>query len=1472
MSTLGPPKGMSLRDYEQMIRSRPLIDPVPIAPVVDVPADGGPVGADPSKFTPRNIDVGSTPYSQRSYVSRILGAPLDLYAEGAKAVGAVDPNYEQVGGSESINRFFNLTASNILNTPGAVSSLAGVGVAATKAAEEYLTSGDKDPSYGELFKKNMFTDEGAKALDQKQADIAQSIKQQYPAATPEQIKIGIDNWFKSEEGYQFLSDQMTPLMKFGRDNALAAHKAMGLAGTPDDLSYSDEAQGIVGGSLVAVPNLAVGASDKVATSAIGAATQKFLNNSAVKVAAKTAELLTPVTVPATKGAIAANATVGLLSNDVLRAVSGQPSATGSVYDNVQQATSELADSIEQVASGATGDVPNIDPVLAAGAGIGSVALVAAGLRSRGIGAALHSVINNTPATTAAPATVKATAQNLASTTTGNAGHVLPTVAQTVQQAVSSEPSVGRRAADLAVNLVDESAPLRHAVRNATNDPNFVDTVDALHQNLVAGGGRNLDAAAVGTGTFANGDKISSVDWRKLNSDVEMIMRDPKSAEDFTNYANMLQELSVRKKATEGYLKDFIEARDALAQKPNSLPRMQAANDAYNAWRDSQLDSSPVGRQNFLQLADSELRTAITQFESNPSFKDISTRMQKVGKELLDLRLKNGLIDQTEYKQLSSQPYYLRQMADYSSQRTWLGNLGRKIEKAVDYTQPSDYRGRGYAGLTSINYEKGTQGEITKFANPIDAMHVGVFELSKDLRQESFKRQLLDGLEARGVKIVRETYNREKHGDVYNEQAARTFIPYRDASTGRLIVAKGPKDLNWLVNRTPEVYGIAEQLGNFWRNYFQRGITGPLRGISSIVNQGMTAFLTPLALAHPTVKYNPATILKGLRYSVENSGRELLSGTVQTVKAALLDTPLFRALNVLPNGPQVVDGFLTSLGERLKSNYMHELEELGVSPTAMVQGLPVVGPNYSDQFRHLNKAAGNPLNPMNYSEPVKKAFGTYAKAFEQILSGPRLAVLDDQLNALRRKYGTQDIHAVPDAELRKAIQRAREIEGDYMRNVGSPTLRKGLSLIPYSRVTVQGNLIVLKRLEDALAPLGKGSINRDNLTALSRLVGFGIMPKLISLGLIAAAGKQTMNWYWGERTDQQRMREWHFPKKLEDLIGLSNKMMFGTEYKEVPPSDWYVMRGPPDTSWIADAVVEGMRALLPGSLDKKHNVKQPMGAPDWYDPTLWQLAGRWAQSALSLDVPLIDIYKKLTDTSGQVSAADRERDTNYIGARTQDILTAALGMVGTGIGQTVNTYAASGSLSKAAKQFDETLGITHASPLNNVSDVPILFDAPTRYTASNTLMNAVYQTEKQARSAAEFLTQINNTRGNRIPIHIAESDLSTLKLMAETINNTINKNGQYKQYDKAFDSYRQAARMLDSVKGRRDFEPEQRATMSTKLNRYAHRAAETKIAILSKLKDQLAEQYGDYFQSKGIDPSNLSWADINSIFNNALNRR
>ena len=1476
MSNIGLPPNMSLRDYEKMLRENEANQPPmqPVAPAVDVPADGGPVGYNNAELPKRNIDVGTKPYYERSLASRIIGAPLDLYETGVKKAGLVDPSYLQAGGSASLDRLFNLTTNEIISTPGDVSSLAGVGVAAAKAAGDYLTSDDADTTFGQEFEKQIFTEEGRKALDQKTADLAAGFKDLYPNINEAQLRDQIDQYYKTEEGYQFLTDQMIPLLREGRTISLATHKALGLRGTPDDRSYLDDATGIVGSSLVALPAAPAKLGGSLAEGVIDQAYQKFLRNKVARVALKTAEVLTPVTIPATKGTIAANAAVGLVTNDVLRNVTGQASISGGDFDSiVQQESNRLADGIEQTASAATGDVSNTDPVVAAGAGVGAIALAAAGLRGRGYGKAIYNLLSNSPVSSTQHQAVNAATSGLAATTTPISAATKPTVAQTIQAAAqATSPSVPKRAADLAANLVDESAPIRHAVREATRDPDFVTTVDALHQNLVAGGGRNLDASAVQTGVFSNGDRIGSVDWRKLNSDVEMLMRDPNTSKQFTDYSNMLQEVSVRKKAVDNYYKAYQEAITDLQANPKSLIRQQAVNNAYKDWLDSRNDASLVGRQDFLQLSDRDLRSAITQFEANPIFKDVSTRMAKVGDDLLGLRLRNGLITRDEYDVLKRYPYYLRKMADYSGQRSWLGNVGKKIENAVDYTKPKDFRGRGYAGLTSIDYEKGAEGEIKQFANPIDAMRIGVFELSKDLRHESFKRQVVDGLEARGVKIEKQVYNREKHGDLYNERAATKFLPMRDASTGRLIVAKMPHDLAWLMNRTPEVYSTAEQIGNFWRTFFQRGITGPIRGVSSIINQGMTAYLTPLALASAKVNYNPATIVKGLRYSLENGTRELLSGTALTVKSALLDTPLFRALNLLPNGPQAIDSFLTSIGERLKSNYMQTLEELGVNPTAMIQGLPTVGPNYVDQFKTISKAGNSALNPMSYSPAAKQAFETYARTFEQILSGPRLAVLDDQLNKLKRKHNTNDIYKVPDSELRTAIQRAREIEGDYMRNVGSPGLRKLLSLIPYGRITVQGNLIVLKRLSDALSPIAGTRPTIDNLTALSRLIGFGIMPKLVSIGLMAAAGKQTLNWYWSERTDQQRLREWHFPKKLEDLIGLSNKMMFGTEYKEVPPSDFYVMRGPPDTAWIADAVVEGMRTLLPGSLDKKMNVQQPMGAPDWYDPTLWQLAGRWSQSALGLDVPLLSAYKEAGQAGGQVSAADRERDTNYIGARTQDIMTGVLGMLGTGIGESVNTYAATGDLGKAVRQFDTTLGITKATAASNVSDVPLLYDAPTRYTRSNTLMSAVRETEQYAKSASDFLTQINNKQGNRIPIHISQNDLSTLKLMADTIHNTIEKNGQYKQYDKAFDSYAQAARLLDSVKGRRDFEPEQRVNMTQKLNRYAHRAAEIKIAILSKLKDQLVDQYGDYFSSKGIDPSTVDWPVINRLFNDALNRR
>lgn len=1423
--------GESLRDYQDRIRAA---DSQAMMSQLQSMVPGAPQSSTPTAIPPVATDIASRPYDERTISAKVIGAPVDAINEGMRAVG-LPVSEEPVFGSKNIDRTSRLTVNEIAQTPAQLEMLAGVGQAAYSYLKQEAVGNGEDNT----FASHLFTPEGLANYQQQLANKRDEFKRALPDASEADLSALVERYAKTEEGYRTLSENMTPMMRDGRLRALDVHKSLGLAGTPDDATYSDDALGIIGSSAIALPATPSAIGGRLAGTVVDKAYQKLLTSTITKNALKAAELLTPVTVPATQGMIAANAVVGLASNELLRSVTGQASLTGDMDKLYKEEADRVAAQIDKMPVDPSMP-PGTDVSKVAGASYGPFGLIFAAAAGAPLAKHVRQLINGTPVQQTTQAVHGAgTASGAATTTINNA---LPS-------------STERTISDNVAAIFDESANVRREVHKLTGDEELAQYVDAMDQNLVKGGGHALDMSAIQHGVFSNGEAIKSVNYPDFMRNATIAIR--RDEEKLTKYLNAKQELSVREDTRNLNYEQMLAARQAAQAKPNNLRLQNEYHQAVKQYQDTIDDMSAVGRHDFKASSNAELKAFINQVEIDPAVKAIADDAAKIGKELQDIRLRNGLITRAEYDATTRTPYYLRKMADYSKDKSLLQKVDRYFVKGLDYTQPGQApSGRAFAGMTHLEYNKGAEGEIRNFANPLDAIMVGVHDLSRDIRKETYKRELISGLEAKGYKLKRAVYSPEVHGKTDELKFSDNYVAVRDSSTGKVMAYALPGNIARFVNHAPEAYSAMERVGNFWRAAIQRPLTGPLRGISSFVNQGVTAALSPLALAPGNVRYNPATIAKGIAMGTNYAAREAAAGTIRTVRSLLLNTPLFRAIDMTPNGTKVIDNFLTKMSARMQTSFMKTIDELGVSPTAMAHGVPVVGPNYTSQFKSSIYARG----------PFKEAYETWAKSFEYFMSGPRLAVLDDELSKQMQLHGVSDPHALPEKVLRRAIQDAREIEGDFMRNVGDPTLRKALSLIPYGRVTAQGNVLLAKRFEQMLTipmKLADGTFSKSDAVVLTRMFLGGVAPKLVSLGLIAAAGKKASDWYWQERTDQQRMREWHFPKKIDDLIGLFEKMAFGTPYKDVAPEDFYIMRGPPDTAWFADAVVEGSRALLAGSVKPDTALGS---APKWYDPTMWQLLGRWATSAAGLDMPAITAIAAYN--KGAIKTTEQARDENYLGARVQDVMTAALGLLGTAAHESVNTLAATKSVGKAAKEFDAQIGFT--KPATGVSDVPMLLDAPTRYTRSNTLMQQVRATESLINSSSEaFLKQIKDASGRGTPIQISLKDLQNMKLIADSIHAATKQSGGYTQYDKAFDSFSAMARNLESVGNRRKYEPQQRIDMTQKLNRYAHQAAQKKIAILTDLERSLANQYGDYIRSKGYEPT---WQGISQMYREALSLR
>jgi len=182
-----------------------------------------------------------------------------------------------------------------------------------------------DTKFLDEFQKDLMVDGATEKIQEHVSGIQQAWQQQNPGVTEEELKYATDEYMKSKQFEDFQRSQMSGtawLQSKARDTI---RRALGDERPESERSWTEGVAEVIGGAVVPGPTGWAGKVGSVAARQ-GGLTAAVAGSTLGRGTLKTAEVLTPLTMPYTPANVALNAGVGIAINQGTSAALGKPTA------------------------------------------------------------------------------------------------------------------------------------------------------------------------------------------------------------------------------------------------------------------------------------------------------------------------------------------------------------------------------------------------------------------------------------------------------------------------------------------------------------------------------------------------------------------------------------------------------------------------------------------------------------------------------------------------------------------------------------------------------------------------------------------------------------------------------------------------------------------------------------------------------------------------------------------------------------------------------------------------------------------------------------------------------------------------------------------------------------------------------------------------------------------------------------------
>jgi hypothetical protein len=557
-----------------------------------------------------------------------------------------------------------------------------------------------DTKFLEEFQKNIQTDE-AQANIQKHLDsVAAQWLQRDPNLTDEDIRIGKQNYMKSKAFEDFSMEQLRHFPYVAAKAKDSIRRFLGDERTDDQRGWTESAAEVLGGAIVGGPGgWASGAGSAAAKG--GAVLNAAVNNPITRGALKTAEILTPATVPYTGMNVAINATAGLAIDQGLRYAQGKSTA----FTPTQE------------------DSAGVGTLAATGLGVAGIAAVVAAVKGRSL-QALHQANQVTPSATTAHIEGNPTL-NAAIADPARTGEAIieggPTPQYGPSSWLDSLPFARRWKNKFEDWFVDQGAAVYRATQ-AEHGTSVADTLEQSRMNAAYAVMNDSVPAQVSTAMEGVYATLRAMSPREQRSARAAWWLSSDAAQNRIRYYEAMDELNrLQNKISNPQTSPQGKAQAITAHAELSGDIQRFVTDTRSA------------RPRIPDIPMKEGQDMLNVFMNDPSpqmaaFRD---QVQKLNRLMLDVEVSSGKLTQAASDEMHRlNPYYVRSMNDPLKNKTGFARLWEGISQGMNNSLERQSTGTGSHALhqsplrhldKSIPAVKAAGSPETRITQPLDAV-------------------------------------------------------------------------------------------------------------------------------------------------------------------------------------------------------------------------------------------------------------------------------------------------------------------------------------------------------------------------------------------------------------------------------------------------------------------------------------------------------------------------------------------------------------------------------------------------------------------------------------------------------------------------------------------------------------------------------------------------------------------------------
>lgn len=1001
---------------------------------------------------------------------------FDPDADASTTTIAAQPKKQQSG----LLNFGRSVATGVATAVPDVLALPQTAYAGLAAA--YKTLGTEKPFLDE-FATQMRVPDAQQRIDQHLQGVVNGWRQQFPDMTNENVQELLKSYAKSKDFEDYSNGLLVSGPRVATQFKDYVRELLGDDRPDAERSWVDSAGEILGSSLVGGPT---GYATKVGNAAKAfAVTDALVNNPVSRAALKTAEVLTPLTMPYTAGNIALNTGVGVALDQALRMGTGRA--------NILNSTEHDDAGIAQLAgiAGATG---------AAAAVVG--AMKAHGVRQLQQSAIERVVANDPQLASRIPGYVPG--QTTVEGGVGRQEFPKPYIDE-----LNSAEQIRRRGL---TRNVDES----YAGRKMIEDVNGKQAAEEFEGGFSSNTGAALaDSVRADTSTSMRGilDALNAVPEEAqaptragmLATSVEAHYRlvEQKYQDDI----NALQQAAQQGRLTQAQIQE-------LADKQADLARLVADDPT------SRIISPEISRQQWKALADA--------YENSNDATIVALRKshEQWADEALQLRVREGKLTTREYQELRAKNQFYVPLADDPLHGTrglsrFVASFSRRM-KEVDQLAGFNVNHETPIANLSLTIPKNAADQeqlIHHMLDPVVTMRMYTERNFRDLAHTRMRNQFIrettvdaNGQPSRYMlnQNVEKYTSPQGRSSFSNAELQSPFLSHIVNDKAYIPSWNGGK-VSFYKYGDPEITAMLRQdpvmLTGMMRgiaamsHLFKMNTTGVLAPVFGVVNAfydtsiGMATHASNRAFG--PLSYMSRVVLPE-RTANNVVGRVPDPTAILTVPlhvaAGMGEVVAFHAARVLARDLAQLGPFAAIAQRMGYQNYQQAVQRMLVaaekSKTMQLVHQGVAHNSALEEAAHVRGLLEASKDRVPQS--LRSAYNFYTDLVSAIHLSPKRMFYSENFALLERKYGRGQ---VPPAELDKLVAETRAIAGDMTRRPAAKWVRDFDAMFPYSSPIRNGTYHLVRNMTEP----GKAEY---------------VLPRL-AIMMSGVAASMYMMTYWGD---------------------------------------------------------------------------------------------------------------------------------------------------------------------------------------------------------------------------------------------------------------------------------------------------------------------------------------------------------------------